>query len=154
VAGAYTLTISADDSCTALPDDVRTRSYTATVTAGSGRVPANTYFNGIATGGQFAPYSNVFWIGVAGDYVAISTAGEGPSLVEQVGPNRYVAYYGTAGVTVGPSGVSTATGPFRGTIEYCELKAPIGQYYDCSPELAAVREECPSEHSQLTLSRR
>ena len=82
LAGNYTLTISADSACTALPDDARTRSYLARVTAGSefGR----DSFSGTVTGGQFA--GNRFWIGVFGDYVTISTAGEGPSLVEQ--PDR------------------------------------------------------------------
>ena len=87
------LTISADSACAALPDDVRTRTYAATVTAGS-----------------------IFWIGVFGDYLAISTAGEGPSIVEQIGPNRYVAFWGEAGVSVGP-GTSTISAPFKGVID-------------------------------------
>jgi hypothetical protein len=150
VAGNYTLTISADSACTALPDDARTRSYLARVTAGSefGR----DSFSGTVTGGQFA--GNRFWIGVFGDYVTISTAGEGPSLVEQVGPNRYLAFYGDDSVSVGARDISTISAPFKGSIEYCELKSALGQYYDCSPALAAVREECTSNNNQLTLARR
>ena len=150
VAGNYTLTISADSACTALPDDARTRSYLASVTAGSefGR----DSYSGTVTGGQFA--GNRFWIGVFGDYVTISTAGEEPSLVEQVGPNRYIAFYGDASVSVGAAGTSTISAPFRGSIEYCELKSALGQFYDCSPTLAVVREKCTSNNSQLTLARR
>jgi hypothetical protein len=151
VAGNYTLTISADPACTALPDEVRTRTYVATVTAGSTRGPANTFFNGTLTGGQF--YSNIFWVGVFGDYVTISTAGEGPSIVERVGPNRYVAFYGEAGA-VARSGTSTVSASYKGSIEYCELKSAIVQSYDCAPALAAVHAECSSNNGLLTLTRR
>jgi hypothetical protein len=68
--------------------------------------------------------------------------------------NRYVAFYGEADVTVGSGGLSTIAAPFKGTIEYCELKPPAGPYYDCSPAMAAVREECTSNNSRLTLTRR
>jgi hypothetical protein len=54
---------------------------------------------------------------------------------------------------VGSAGTSTISAPFKGTIEYCELKSAIGQYDDCSPALAAVREECRSNDGQLTLTR-
>ncbi len=91
------------------------------------------------TGAQFAPYSNFFFVGVFGDYVNTSTIGEGPSIIEQVGPNRYVAFNGQAGLSVGPGGASTISAPFKGTIEYCELKSAIGQSYDCSEALATVR---------------
>ena len=156
IAGNYTLTITADPACTGLPDDVRTRTYSATVTPNPNATgPANTAFNGIVTGGQFAPHANIFWVGVAGGYVAVSTEGEGPSIVEQVGTNRYIAFTGNTGVTVDGPGVSTISAAFRGQIEYCELKGPIvGGFYDCRPELAAVREHCTSNASQLTLSRR
>lgn len=158
VAGSYMLTLSADAACTALPEDVRTRTYPVSVvaTSNNGRfpAPADTAFEGIVTGGQFAPYANMLWIGVFGDYVAISTAGDGPTLVEQVGPNRYVAFYDEASMSVGPDGTSAFSAPFRGSIEYCELTSARGQYYDCSPARASVREECLSDGSQLTLTRR
>ena len=86
VAGIYTLTISADPGCTGLPGDVQTRSYQAAVTPNSSAtLPANTSFNGQLTGARFAPYSGIFWIGVAADYVVVSSEGEGPSIVEDLG---------------------------------------------------------------------
>ena len=155
VAGDYTLTITADSACAGLPDDVRTRTYAATVRPGTNAsAPPNTYFDGAVSGAQFAPFANIFWVGVAGDYVAVSTEGEGPTIVEQVGPNRYVAYLGSAGASVGNPAVSTLTAPFNGVIEYCELKSAIGTFYDCSPALAAVREQCTSKNNQLILTRR
>jgi hypothetical protein len=154
VAGNYTLTITADSACAALPEDVRTRTYPAVVIAGGNtRVPAGTSFAGTVTGGQFAPFANTFFGGVFGDYVTTSTIGEGPTIVEQLGPNRYVAFMGESGFSVGPAGISTITAPFKGTIEYCELNSALGQYYDCSPPAAAVREECTSNNSQLTMTR-
>ena len=125
VAGSYTLTITADSTCAALPDDVRTRTYPATVgVATSSTAPANTRFDGKVTGGQFAPFLNLFWVGVFGDYVNISTEGEGPSIAEHLGGNRYVAFYGSGAASVGtassrrsrcpsPARSSTASSPRR-----------------------------------------
>ncbi len=146
--------VAMDSACAALPEAARTRTYVATVTPNARVTPLNTRFDGTVTGGQFAPYANLFWVGVAGDYVAISTEGEGPSIVEQLGPKTYVAYFGSAGASIATSSVSTISAPFHGVIEYCELKASIGQYYDCSLELAAVREQCTLPNSRLTLTRR
>src|SRR5262249_811309 len=155
IAGNYTLTITADSACTTLPDDVRTRTYAATVTASSAStVPVDTFFTGTVIGGKFAPYGNAFWIGVAGDYLGISTNGDGPGIVEEIGTNRYVAYAIDASASGVTSNPSTISAPFTGVIEYCELKAPIGQYYDCSPPLAAVREQCTATNGRLTLTRR
>ena len=155
VAGNYTLTISADPACDRLPDDVRTRTYAASVVInGSSTAPPNTSFNGTATGALFAPFANVFWVGVSGNDVAVSTVGEGPSLAEQVSPNRYVAFMATARVSVSGTELSTLTGPFGGVIEYCEVPAPMATYYDCRPEVAVVREQCTSSRNTLTLTRR
>jgi hypothetical protein len=153
VEGNYTLTIGADPACTRLPDDVRTRTYSVSVTPNlNSRSPANTTFNGRLTEGRFAPYANIFWVGVSGDYVTVSTEGEGPSIVEQVGENRYIAFTGSAGVTVSTREVSTLSAAYRGVIEYCQLTGPIGEYYECrSPE---VREQCSLSGSVLTLTRR
>ncbi len=153
VAGRYTLTITADSACASLPDDVRSREYPATVIPAMSTAPANTRFNGTLTRGQFPPYANLFFVGVFGNDVAISTWGEGPTIVEEVAPNRYVAFYGDANATVGPGGLTAISVPFDGTIEYCELAVPFGQYYDCTGARAAVRHECPSSRHQLTLAR-
>jgi len=155
VAGEYTLTISADSACVGLPEAARTRSYAATVRPGASQTaPANTYFKATVTGAQPVYWGNAFWMGVAADYVAVSLYGEGPTIVEEIGPNRYVAYWGGAGVSVGSSAWTTLSAPFGGVIEYCELKAPIASYYDCSPALAAVREQCNVPTHSLTLTRR
>jgi hypothetical protein len=156
IAGNYTLTITADSACTTLPDDVRTRSYSARVAPNpyNTGATATMFLEGVVTDGQFAPYANLFFIGVSGDYLGISTVGEGPALIEQLGPNRYVAYAVDATASGVTSSVSTISVPFTGTIEYCELKSPIGQYYDCSAEFAVVREQCTATNGRLTFTRR
>ena len=154
VAGSYMLTITADSACDSLPDEVRTRTYPVTVRVAASTAPANTRFDGLLAGGRFAPFANMFFVGVFGDYVTINTQGEGPTIVEEVGANRYVAFNGGASATVGPEGLTAISVPFGGTIEYCELAAPIGQDYDCSETRAAVRHECQSSRHQLSLTRR
>ena len=156
IAGSYTLTISADRACTGLPDDVRTRTYSATIApSGGAAVPANTQFTGTVTGGQFAPHANLFFVGVFGNYVVISTEGEGPSIAEDLGSHRYVAFSGAANVSVPADGVSAIAVPFAGIIEYCGMSSPIGPYYDCRAErMPAERHECRSTAHQLTLTRR
>jgi hypothetical protein len=156
VAGDYTLSITVDSACAGFPDEFRTRSWPAQLTTHTAdTLPANTQFDGRVGGGQFAPNANFFWVGVAGDYLAVSTEGEGPSIVEQVGPKTYIAYGGNAGAVI-PSGSSTMiSAPFTGVVEYCESKSTIAQYYDCySNAPNAVKVQCTSEGSRLSLTRR
>jgi hypothetical protein len=152
MASTYTLTISADSSC-AIPEEVRTRSYSATLTpTPNGSAPANTLLSGFVTGAQFAPYGNTFWIGVSGDYLGISTDGEGPSLIEDLGANRYLAYAIDATAAGVQSGAPTISVPFTGTIEYCERTSGVATYYDCSTYTR--REQCTGTNGRLTLTAR
>jgi hypothetical protein len=152
-AGVYALTITADSTCSALPDQFRTRGYAAKVVSrANSNGPANMSFDGSVSGGAF--HSNLFWIGVAADYVAISLEGEGPSIVEKVAPDAYLAFYGTAGSSVATSTVSTITSAFDGSIEYCVVKSPTSLYDDCYEGRAITHEVCQSKNHQLTLTRR
>lgn len=153
VAGNYLLTIAADPSCTMLPDAVRTRDYSVRVGPANTTTPVPGLYDAFATSGEFAPYGNGFEIGVSGDYVGITTIGEGPTLVEKVGENRYIAYSIDAGVRDVTSGATTIAAPFSGMIEYCELASPIGQYYDCSSSYLK-REQCTAAGGLLRLTRR
>ena len=154
-AGNFTLAISVDSACAGFPDEVRNRSWPVLLTKrNTDTLPADTQFDGRVGGGQFAPNANFFWVGVAGDYLAVSTEGEGPSIVEQVGPKSYIAYSGNAGAVIPSGGPAMISAPFKGLIEYCELKSTLGQYYDCSDALAAVRVQCTSEGSRLSLTPR
>jgi hypothetical protein len=154
--GNYTLTIAVDSACPGFPDEARVRSYPVRLTKRtSPTIPANTWFDGQISGSaQFAPFVNLFWVGIAGDYLAVSTEGEGPSIVEQLAPKTYIGFQGVAGATIPAGSPATISAPFRGTIEYCELKSAIGQYYDCSDHLAAVKVQCTGANSRLTLTPR
>jgi len=153
LASKYTLTIAADSSCTALPEELRTRTYSTTVTpGGTANAPSNTWFGGYVTDAQMAGSGNGFFIGVSGDYVGFSTNGEGPSLVEVLGNNRYLAYAIDARFPGVVPGASTMSASFTGMIEYCELPGPIA-YYDCSRNYNR-REQCTGTNGRVTLTAR
>ena len=153
IAGDYTLTLTADPACLSLPADVRTRTYAATISpATSGNTPANSVFWATVSGGSFLQDDNWFQVGVAGADIGIELRGEGPSVVEDMGTHRYVAFEGRADVRVATSVVSTITAPFDGSIDYCELKSDIGSYYNCVEATANV--PCTSKSHLLTLTRR
>jgi hypothetical protein len=128
MAGDYTLTFIADSACVGLPDDVRTRTYTATITPWS-----STSFNVALSGAAFLPSRDNFPIGVAGDYVAFWFAD--PAIVERIAANKQIELYGSAGASVGRSGVSTIAVSWDGEFEYSQI-------------------ECESKNHQLILTRR
>ena len=128
MAGDYTLTFIADSACVGLPDDVRTRTYAATITPWS-----STSFNVALSGASFLPSRDSFPIGVAGDYLTFWFAD--PAIVEQFAANTQIELYGSAGVSVGTSGVSTIAVSWDGEFEYSQT-------------------ECESKNHQLILTRR
>ena len=128
MAGDYTLTFIADSACVGLPDDVRTRTYTATITPWS-----STSFNVALSGASFLPSHDSFTIGVAGDYLTFWFAD--PAIVEQIAANTQIELYGSAGASVGTSGVSTIAVSWDGEFEYSQT-------------------ECESKNHQLILTRR
>jgi hypothetical protein len=155
IAGDYTLTFIADSACTDIPSHLRTRTFTATIAPGSNsHSPPNTFFNATVSGATFLEHYGSFPVGVAGNLVAFDLRGEGPYLVEEVAPNTYVGFDGRSEATMGPGGASTISTSFQGRIDYCALRAPMGQYYSCPPGLASARVECESIHHQLILTRR
>ena len=128
MAGDYTLTFIADSACVGLPDHVRMRTYAATITPWS-----STSFNVALSGASFLPSQDSFPIGVAGDYLTFWFAD--PAIVEQIAANTQVELYGSAGVSVGTSGVSTITIPWDGEFEYSQ------------------QTECDSKNHQLIVTR-
>jgi len=154
IAGEYSLTFVADSKCTDIPSELRTRSYSATITpAANAHYPPNTNFQIVISGAQLLKGYESFPIGVAGDLVAFELRGEGPYLVEEVAPNTYIGFDGRAEASVGTSRVSTISTSFEGRVDYCALNSPMGQYFDCRAGLTA-RAECESKSHQLILTRR
>ena len=82
IAGDYTLTFMADSTCTALPNELRTRTYVATIAPrSSANLPANTSFDVTVGNAPFLEHYNRFSINVAGDYLYIGIGDSEPGLV-------------------------------------------------------------------------
>lgn len=154
VAGTYSLTLTADRVCTNLPDDARTRTYTATI------VPvapgARTAFRVTLNDARFFSTYNRALIATAGNFAGFSVCISDPSqsyctpgIVEQTGETTYLAIEGAAEGTFEESGM---TARFAGYFQYCPVERPlIGNQYEC-PASAVV--QCDAENHRLTLVRR
>ena len=158
LAGHYTLTLAADSACATLPDELRTRTYDATVQLASLRQPgyanSKTAFEVIPSGSTFADTLGYISLNVAGNFVSVWLGDHtDPGIAERVAPNTYFAFGGGATLTVA-SPVHAITTPFEGWIDYCALKAPVGARYDCNAEIAVTFARCNSSRHQLTLTRR
>jgi hypothetical protein len=145
MAGDYTLTFVANSACTMLPDEMRSRTFTATLPVTSPALPGAGFRVGRA---NFYKDWDMISIGVAGNYVAMWLE----TVVEQIAPNTFLAFGGQATASVDPQSTSTFVFPFQGTIEYCVTNANNGAYPDCY-QGQAVRRRCDSTH-QLILTRR
>ena len=154
LAGDYTLTFVADSTCTGLPDEIRTRTYTAAIRPDSGgRGPEGTRFEAILSGAEFATEWDRFPIGVAGDFVTFAFWGEPLWIVEHLAPRTTLGYGGRAEVSVGPA-VSTISTTFEGVIDYCVLKADTNRFWQCDPAYAEAHVACESTNHRLSLTRR
>jgi carboxypeptidase family protein len=157
LAGTYTLTFEADAACRDIPEPLRTRTYTATITPSRFR-PGNTLFEAMLSGAPLlSPYDG-FEIGVAGDFVALSVFNdpdEGEGIVEQVAPDTYLEIVGSATTSVPAGGWSTLSMPFDGYFGYCVNPAPFmsGSLYRCYMRQPRLLAECRSKNHRLTLSR-
>jgi hypothetical protein len=158
LAGDYTLTFIADSACTSLPEEVRTRSYEATIALGDFNwvgfpAHADTSFKVTPRGSDFPAGLNYFWLNVAGNFITLVLGDHtDPGVTERVAPDTYVAFHGPATVTVESPVLSIST-PFLGWIDYC-INPTMGDRYDCTPGPTVTRTRCDSARHQLTLTRR
>lgn len=135
IAGDFTLTFIADGACAAaLPAELRTRTYAATMTHGA----SNNGYKIDVSGALFDSVYNWFSVGVAGDYLGFWLRDE--HLVEVLAANTYLELSGVAAASVGTSGVATISASFDGVFDY------RGQ------EVTHAR--CESKNHQLILTRR
>ena len=149
MAGDYVLTFVADSSCTMLPQEARTRTFTATIPVTSNATPANAYSNVVVGGANFFEDWNGLGFGVAGDYVAFWLE----TLVEQPAPNTFLAFGGLAAASV-TSDASPITLRFSGSIQHCVTKSETGRYLECDQSQSATHAICNSENHRLILTRR
>ena len=156
VMGTYTLTLVAADTCSAqLPDALRTRTYTVTISPTPlGGVPPGP-FGAVVSGGLFLPDHNSLVVGVAGTYVAVGVVDDdyADGLVEQVAPAAYLNIVGGAHFSVETSGLSTISAPFDGRFGYCVSgTAPVSSFHSCWTDHPSS--ECASANHRLILARR
>lgn len=145
LAGAYTLTLTADNACTSLPDEARRRTYAATIAPGSRptRFIGALSDAGIVSVPFWSPY---FEIGVADDFANMSLR-----FVERMSDGTYLAIEGRTTASVGPLGI---TAPFNAHFLRCRNQpdwAP-GEYWWCGADVQG--DECSSVSNQLTMVRR
>jgi len=165
VSGEYTVTLTADNACPNLPSEARSRTYTASIVPTS---LARTRYSVTVQGGSLViVYSDTFEAGVAGDFLNVlfeALPADYPALMEQIAPNTYVAFRGTAtaAVTPAPSVISAA---FDGRIDYCALKSPLGtddieacgypgSRLEPTPSQPVTYARCESKNHRLTFTRR
>ena len=163
ITGDYTLTVIASDACTALPEQARKRTYSATVgSLATQPTPAKTLFNAHMAGANLVSGLgfNDLSFAVAADYMTLYMGdlhGQ-PGLLEIVDPDTYFSIGGLGSATLGASGASTIAAPFDGEIAYCELKPGlepiVNGRYTCAPDRAVKNIVCPSSRHQLILTRR
>lgn len=149
--GAYSLTVIADSSCTGIPGDLRTRTYSATIAPSRDR-PSTVYIVDV-TGPSLAPFG--FGIGVAGNHLAFTI--DGPGFFEHLPPFKYLDIAGTGGTSLDVSPASTIRFPFSGSFEYCELRSEMGRTNNCytTPSDQKVADsQCRSANDQMILTRR
>jgi hypothetical protein len=147
IAGTYTFTFVADGTCAGVPDAVRTRTYTATVTPHPAARTANTSYHVALGGAAFVDGFDGFPIGVAGDYVAFSLhGGHDAPVVEQVATDSYVAISGIAAASVGTSPVTTISVDFEGWVEHW-TRPPV-------PGSNLASAHCESAAHRLVMTRR
>lgn len=145
LAGEYTLTLTANNACTQLPEEARTRTYTASIIS---RWRATT-FVGTLSDARIVPdpvWFPYFQIEVANDF-----ANAFLSFVEQLSDGTYLAIEGGTAAAVGPSGIAA---PFNAHFVRCRnqpARAP-GEYWWCGADVQG--DECASSDNQLTLVRR
>ena len=158
ILGDYTATLSADNACSDLPSEARSRTYNASIVPfGSART---AYWIEIQS--PSLP-STAFEAGVTGDFLALRFNSD-PGMVEQIAPNTYVAVGGGGSATVVPE-ASLIAATFDGYIEYCRLKdssafpregciAGDSALAEPTPSQPVNFARCQSRNHRLTFTRR
>ena len=154
-AGDYALTLVANNACTDIPSDLRTRTYNAIITPApsSSGLPSNTRYDVAVSGPLLSPFG--FGIGVASNHLRFEI--DGPAFFEHVSPFTYLEIAGSGGTDVDTSTVSTVSIPFSGSFEYCVLKSAMDRNNNCYTTPADQKvtyKQCRSQNDQMILARR
>jgi hypothetical protein len=112
--GDWNVTLQADGSCAAVPDVLRTRTYTTSLV--SSFRPQN--YVGLLSGAAFWFSRTEVYLSVAGTYASfyIDDPWSGYYVLEKLAPSGYLAIWGGG---EGSASESMVSGSFRGAFEYC-----------------------------------
>jgi hypothetical protein len=161
--GEYTMSFVADSACD-LPEQARTRTYSATITSHPGYVnqppERQTEFDIALSRASFLVGNDVSpaWpllglMNVSADYVAFFLDpwdGGFGDITERLAPATRLELTGSVAGSVGTSGASSL--PFDGTFTYCVKQSDTGPI-GCSPS-DPVYTSCHSKNHSVTLTRR
>jgi hypothetical protein len=163
LSGEFTLTLTADASCDALPSEFRTRTYGATLTVNPYWHAAATYYDIWISGPTFLNGFNSserFYAGESNDAASfgLGSAQGQPAFVEQLSPTTYFAIGGSAEAAL-PSSTSSFTASMDGYLEYCVMKSPVdvpveGHLYGCETDRVLTRVRCDAQRHRLNWDRR
>lgn len=163
LSGEFTLTLTADTTCDSLPNELRTRTYRATLTVNPYWHAAATYYDIWISGPTFLHGFNSserFYVGVTDDDASfgLGSVNGQPAFVEQLSPTAYLAIGGSASAAL-PSAVSSFAASMEGYVEYCVMTSPAdapvqGYLYDCVSDRVLTRVRCESNKHRLQWDRR
>ncbi len=156
ITGDYALTIVAASACAGMPDDLRTRTYAASIrlTPDSGNQPG-TSLRLTVDGGSLLPDRNSFPVGVAGDWISFIMYNDYDfALVEKIGPGTFLAVQGGAAVSTDGGPVARISTSFSGVIDYCAFQSDAGWTSECNSGPRMAYQHCESKQHQLIVSRR
>jgi hypothetical protein len=163
LAGQYDLTFIAAESCTGLPEELRSRTYVASVARDESS--RWRYLVSVSGASVLHGYSwEGITVGTTVDHATI-TLGNGhgdPGLLEQVDGNGYLSFDGSASMAVDSTPPTSLSGAFDGFIDHCVLPpgsaSPVttGRYI-CgtgSASVSGTRRSCFAANHRLILTRR
>jgi hypothetical protein len=149
IAGDYALTITADSSCSELPDLARTRTYTAAISPWPSNTPHS--YLALLSGATFFPstFNDRFFIWVAGNYARfyLDPFDDGSNIAEELEPDTYLSIWGVAELSAMGR---TISGTLDGAIAYCSGPSAGRGFYSCRTAQA----RCDSPHHRVMLVRR
>jgi hypothetical protein len=157
-AGAYSLTVTADSACTALPSALRTRTYQTTVRRVEPAPSVSTYFEVSIAGPTFLTgftTAERFVGAIAGNDVRFWVGSDDgqPAFVEQLSETEYFAIGGASLVAV--DSATSFAALLEGYVEYCTVNAPAvvpvsGTRYACGGANVVTRARCESNQHELS----
>ena len=158
LSGEFTLTLTPDAACDSLPNELRTRTYTATLTVNPYWHAVETYYDILISVPTFLEgfdSSERFYVAETDDDASFrlgSLAGQ-PAFVERLSATEYFAIGGSAEASL-PASAASFDASMDGYVEYCLMKAsadaPVhGTLYDCASDRVLTRIRCESTKHRL-----